>query len=350
MTKNVNDYILEPVRTTTLKQDCDVIVCGGGPAGWAAAVSAARAGAGVRLIELHGQLGGIWTSGYLSYVLDAGNKAGLMSNLVNKLETNQPLHYDTSNKEPWTHKSFFYDAEVMKVVLEEVCIEVGVQIRLHTRVVGAVVNDKRLTHVITESKSGREAWSARVFIDATGDGDLAALSGCKYDMGHPDDGSTQPMSLLALLTGPPPQVLEPCVYAIDGHTEEAWDSLQRVLAEAGAPPSYSKPVLVWIRDNLYALMANHAYGFNGTDADDLTAATLLTRQEVHQQVRALKSLGGAWNNINLVATASQIGVREARRIHGRYTVSVQDLIEGRSQPDAVCRVNFPVDVHATSIE
>jgi len=343
------EFVYEPERNIPVVSQTDVLVCGGGPAGWAAAVSAAGKGASVRLIEAQGQLGGVWTSGLLSYVLDAGNKKGFLRWLTNRLsETQGHLHFDRANRVPWTERSFFYDPEVMKLVLEESCQEAGVEIRLHTRVVSAIVEYGRLTHAITESKSGREAWGASVFIDATGDGDLAAHAGCRFSTGHPDDGATQPMSLVALLTGPPPDVLEPNIYAHNGHTEEAWDAFQKALVSAGSPPSYSKPVLGWIRDNLYVLMANHAYGNDATNAESVTRATLLTRQEVHQQVRALNDLGGAWSEVRLVATASQIGIREARRIEGRYTITSNDLLSGQKHPDAVCTVTFPVDVHATT--
>jgi hypothetical protein len=220
-------------------------------------------------------------------------------------------------------------------------------VRLLTRVTAAKVEDGRLTHVITESKSGREAWQAAAFIDATGDGDLAALAGCGYEIGRPVDGETQPMTLMAIVQGPPPEELEPCVYAHNGHTDDAWEAFHAALFQAGAPLSYSKPTLAWIREGLYALMSNHIYGTNPLDADDLTRATMDARREVHEQVRALRSLGGPWSALSIVATGSQVGVREARRIHGRYTLTADDLIAGRSHPDAVCKVTFPVDVHAT---
>ena len=94
--------------------------------------------------------------------------------------------------------------------------------------------------------------------------------------------------------------------------------------------------------------ANHEYGYSGLDAGQVTQATLHARGEVHRIINALRALGGAWAGIRIVATADHIGVREGRRIHGAYTVTAEDLLSGRRHPDAVCTVNFPVDVHATS--
>jgi hypothetical protein len=106
-------------------------------------------------------------------------------------------------------------------------------------------------------------------------------------------------------------------------------------------------VLLQVRGQIFSLAANHQYGVSGLDAGQVTQATLQAREEVHRIVRALRGLGGAWRSLALVATPNQIGVRDGRRIAGRYTVTVADLVEGRRQPDAVCRVSFPVDVHAT---
>jgi hypothetical protein len=128
------------------------------------------------------------------------------------------------------------------------------------------------------------------------------------------------------------------------------------LVRAGAPPSYAAPTLICIREGgtggdaaggLYLWMANHEYGVSATDADQITRATLRARAEVHRMVDSLRSLGGVWRDIQLVGTGAQIGVREGRRIHGRYTVTTDDLLSGARHEDAVCRVTFPVDVHST---
>ncbi|MFM8764963.1 MAG: FAD-dependent oxidoreductase, partial [Spartobacteria bacterium] len=183
--------IQEPSRTTPVVNHSDVLVCGGGPAGVAAAIAAAREGARTTLLELHGCLGGVWTAGALTWIIDHKNKSGVMKEILDRLQAGgfRACLADGT----WTNG---YDHEGMKSLLEEMCMEAGIRIRLHTRVVAAGVDEtNRLTHVITESKSGREAWSAGKFVDATGDGDLAAAAGCGFDMGRDEDGHTQPMSL-----------------------------------------------------------------------------------------------------------------------------------------------------------
>jgi hypothetical protein len=323
----------EPSRITPVVSGWDVVVCGAGPAGVAAAIAAARSGASTCLIETQGCLGGIWTTGALSYILDGKNKNGLLTELLERLD-----RFDARQR-------FVCDVETVKLVLEEMCTEAGVHIRLHTRVVGAARNAaNRLTHIMTESKTGREAWEASVFIDTTGDGDVAAQAGCGFKVGDAVTGGMQPMSLIALVSG------------VDPHVSTAYTTIEKqsrlnLLAEirrGGYSPSYESPGLWHIRDDLYILMANHEYGLSGLDASQLTTATLHARQEVHRIVQALRSLGGIWSELRLVSTGAQIGVREGRRINGRYEVTIEDVVTGARHEDAVCRVTFGVDVHSTN--
>lgn len=325
-----------------------VIVCGGGPAGVAAALASARAGADTALIELTGCLGGVWTSGLLSNILDVGNKTGLLPEIIDRLDS---LHEAASSRDqawdvPWVRGAVLYDAELMKIALEGLCLEARVRVRLHTRVCAARVENRRLLHIETESKSGREVWTADQFLDCTGDGDLGAQAGCSWEYGSPGDNRGQPMTLMCLVGGPSAEQMRPYLHGAPGAKNAGIEALRTALADAGFTPSYGMPLLLPVHDGLYALMANHEYGASGLHADDLTRATLHARQELYQLVRALNRLGGPFARLRLVATANQIGVRESRRLAGKYRLTRDDLLEGRSQPDAVCRVTFPVDVHS----
>jgi hypothetical protein len=235
----------------------------------------------------------------------------------------------------------------MKLLLEELCTTAGVKTQLHTRVVAAATDEaRRLTTVVTESKSGRQAWRARAFIDCTGDGDLAALAGCGFDLGQPETGATQPLSLMAILTGLEATDLE-IVPLLGGGAGEPKMRLLARMRDAGVEPSYAAPTLFRVYDHLFALMANHEYGVSALDAQGLSDATFRARAEVHRLVKALRGQAPGWGGVRIVATGAQIGVREGRRIHGRYTVTVDDLLAGRTHDDAVCRVTFGIDVHST---
>lgn len=347
--------IREPARDVPIVESVDVVVCGAGPAGVAAALSAARAGARVRLIEGHGQLGGIWTTGMLSWVLDAGNKTGVMAEIIARLDERARLIGNVR----WEKKGGVpYDVEQMKLILEDMCRGAGVQVRLHTHVAAALKDGPRLTHCICESKSGREAFAAKAFIDCTGDGDLAARAECGFDLGRPCQGpggegpdragQMQPMSLMCLVTG----MDRDATAAFHDRHGRPWaaskDALLAEFKRAGVEPSYGRPTIFEIHPQLYAWMINHEYGVSGINAAQLTEATLRAREEVHRDIDALRMLGGIWKDVRIVATAAQIGVREGRRIHGRYTVTVDDAIAGKTHEDAVCRVTFGIDVHSTS--
>jgi len=335
--------VREPARDIPVADDVDVAVCGGGPAGVAAALGAARRGAKTLLIEQHGCLGGIWTSGLLAYLLDCDNKKGVMAEIMKRMAERGGRTFTKGGKATCT-----YDVEVMKVLLEELCEEAGVIVRYHTRTAAAVTGAGRVTHAVTESRSGREAVRAKAFVDATGDGDFGAQAGCGYAFGHPETGLTQPMSLIALVAGvSAPQI---AAFYNDPDAPSSWavpkDALRAAMEAGGHSPSYAKPSLFRVRDDLFILMANHEYGVKGPDVRDVTRATLRARKELHALIDGLRKTGGVWKDLRLVATAEQIGVREGRRLQGLYTVTADDLREGRRFEDAVCRATFGVDVHA----
>lgn len=199
-----------------------------------------------------------------------------------------------------------------------------------------------------ESTLPLQAWAAKVFIDATGDGDLAARAGCGFDLGRPTDGKTQPMSMMAILSGVRFEQIRQFVRGTEKDSNVPKLKLLDELRQAGVDPSYGKPTLFRIHDDLFCLAANHEYDVLPTSAADLTEATLRARAEINTIVDALRKSGGAWKNLRLVATNEHIGVREGRRIHGVYTVSAADLEQGIRHEDSICRVHFGVDVHSVS--
>jgi hypothetical protein len=231
-------------------------------------------------------------------------------------------------------------------------VEAGVKFQLHTRVSAAYREGKRLTTIVTESKSGRQAWRAPVFIDTTGDGDLGALAGCSFEYGEADSCPCQPMSLNALLVCKDVAALEAFIHKSDPSKADnvAKDTLKAEIERTGHFPSYAKPTLFQVRDNLLLVMMNHQYGVPCFDAAKITEATVMARAEMNKIVNGLRKLGGPWEGLQIAATAEQIGVRDGRRIAGRYTVNKDDLIAGARYDDAVVRPTFPVDIHALSKE
>ena len=340
----MHSKIVEPSHEIPVVRETDVLVCGGGPAGIGAALAAAQAGARVTLLEVNGCLGGVWTAGLVTYVLDPKGDSRVTNLILKELEAlNAPISLKT-RKFAWAEHCFVYNPEPMKLALERLCRQAGVHIQLHTRVCAASVDeaDASIHAVFTESKSGRQAWKAKIFIDATGDGDLAAQAGCRYDFGRPGTTESQPMTLLCLLATPKPEGLVP--FCLGGTS-----SMVREMAERGIKTSYGSPLLLHLNGGLFGFMMNHHYG-SGLDAADITQATLDARQEIYDVVAQLAAQGDVWEGLQLVATGEQIGVREGRRIRGLYTVTVEDVTTGKRHADGICRAAFPIDVHSTRKE
>ncbi|HRA89054.1 MAG TPA: FAD-dependent oxidoreductase, partial [Planctomycetaceae bacterium] len=184
------------------------------------------------------------------------------------------------------------------------------------------------------------------FIDCTGDGDLAAQSGCRFDVGVGSDCVCQPMSMLALLTGVNPEAVREYIRETG---PSAKPRLLDLMENAGINPSYRAPTLRHLHSGVYSLMTNHEYGVSAFDAQAISDATIRGRREVHEIINGLRKLGGPWKDLAVVATAEQIGVREGRRIRGRYQITADDLAKGLRHKEAVCRATFPIDVHALSM-
>jgi hypothetical protein len=338
----------EPARDVPLVEDADVIVCGAGPAGVTAAITAARAGARVRLFEWRGCLGGVWTAGLLGYFLDF-DKPGFAKELRENLDRRDARANSTSAS------AFCYDPEALKLLLEEMCVEAGVKFQFHTKVSAAFRDGRRLTTIVTESKSGRQAWRAPVFIDATGDGDLGALAQCAFEIGEAADCPCQPLSLNALLVVKDVEALREFVRfgtPLPGENSKSAKKtrIKDAIIKGGNFPSYAGATMFHVRGNLLFAMLNQEFGIKPWDAAEMTAATVRARAEMNKMVAGLRSLGGPWEGIQIVATAEQIGVRDGRRIAGRFTVTKEDVIKGSRYEDGVVRATFGVDVHATSAE
>ena len=271
-------FITEPARQIALSGSYDVIVAGGGPSGFAAALRAAREGCRVLLLEKNECLGGIWTAGLMPWIIDTPGKSGILVELCNTL-TERGGYQARPN-------TFTAPPEELRYLLEELCQTSGVTIRYGTWAADAITADGVLEYVITESKSGREAWQAKIFIDATGDGDLAARAGCAFEYGN-ESGIAQPASLTAILGGVDPDVQADFFVTGDGKKK-----LLAAMNSVGIDPSYAHPSLFHYGCGIVGLMSHHAYGVNPLDADSRTQAVLSGRAELHKQINALRTLPG----------------------------------------------------------
>ena len=196
-----NKIIKEEAKEISLLAECDVTVAGGGVAGLGAAIAAARNGASVILIDSHGYFGGTATAGM---VCNFGGYTpsligGVFKEFIDRLENLKSIKKIFNNV--LNGYTLFYDVEIFKYILIQMIEEAGVTPLLHSNIVSTIVKDHKINGVVIESKSGRQAIFSKVIIDATGDGDVAALAGADYKKGRESDGKTQAMTLCFKMGG-----------------------------------------------------------------------------------------------------------------------------------------------------
>lgn len=162
----------------------------------------------------------------------------------------------------------------MKILLEELCSDAGVKVQLFTRACGAYSEGKRLRTIVTESKAGRQAWRASVFIDTTGDGDLGALANCEWEIGQLRDCPCQPMTMNALAVVRDAKAIGRFMsfYRSDSFTGEgghltAVEAFKAELKRVGVTASYGHPTIFPVREDLVMLMLNHEYGIKPWEAE-----------------------------------------------------------------------------------
>ncbi len=331
----------------------DVLVCGGGVAGVAAAVAAARAGAKTLLIERAGFLGGTATGSAMGLiVIPAGALTGFPREFFGRLAREQGA--GLGEVVPW-------DIEAYKLTAMELLLESGADVLLYTVVSQPLVRDRRIEGVIVDNKSGRQAILARVVIDATGDGDVAARAGVAFVKGRERDGAMRPATVMgrignvdlrrfkAYIDAHPDDFsrdagrrvvdLERGIVRIDGFFSLVGKAKRSGLMDPASPVNYLR--FSGVNPPAHAdralLICNstRVYGIDGTHAADVTRAEIEGRRHLREIVRTCRELLPGFEHGFLVDTSAYLGIRETRRIRGRYTLDYADVAEGRRFADSV---------------
>jgi hypothetical protein len=327
--------VVEAPRRTPVATDVDVLVVGGGPTGVGAALAAAREGARTLLVERHGMLGGVWTAGLLNPFFDFERKGWIVAELIERLKKADAWR-------AWKFSSTF-DTEAMKLLLETMLAEAGAATWYYSFVADTIVEQGRARGVIVESKSGREAVLAKVIVDCSGDGDVAARAGVPFRLGRISDSACQPMTLMFEIDGLGDWVQTSAVDLYD----QMSDAIRRQGLRVALPferVNYAPWIINVPRPGAADVQATHVYQMNPLDTRDLTRATIQARRQAHELVKAMKGVPGL-EQVRLVQTAPAIGVREARHLVGRYTLELEDLRAGGRFDDAVTFGAFGVDIH-----
>lgn len=332
---------LEPSRRIPVRAEVDVLVVGGGPAGFSAAVNAARQGARTMLIEQSGDVGGVATTGMMSH-WTGNTRGGFYEELLDR-SSDTPENRCSIGQNGGERQVI--NTEKLKTVMLELLQEAGVLLQLYTFACDVVMEEHIIKGVIIESKSGREVIFAKQVIDASGDGDIAARAGAEFVTGREEDGLTQPMTLMFRVGGVD---FDRAVFP--GGFEDNLEIPGGGIQELGKThiPHPAGHVLLY-KSTLPGIVTcnmTNCIGVDGTKSHELTEATYVCRSQIDSIIAFLRAFVPGYEKCFLVASASMIGVRETRHFVGEYTLTAQDILEARVFEDwIVTRAHFNFDVH-----
>ncbi len=318
----------------------DVLVLGSGPSGFAAAYTAAKNGARVVIVEQCGDIGGISTSGLMSHWTGS---------------CNSPLYYDILKRSAEMNEGSFknkivqyIDPEKLKTLYLEMLFEAGCRILLYTFATDAICDGDKILGATVVNKSGFTDIFAKVTIDATGDGDIAAKAGAEFILGRESDNKMQPATLMFKIGGVD---YDRAVFL--GAFESTYDTpdgeLQALAKEhipypAGHILTYESTLPGVVTCNM-----TNAIDTDGTNADDLTKATLTCRRQMDAILKYLRRYVPGYENCYIISSASLMGIRETRHFKGKYTLNENDILQARVFEDYVVKdACFNFDVHNIS--
>lgn len=354
----VQKTVMEPATRVEVVDEVDVLVVGGGPAGVCAAVAAARMGAKTFLVERHGFLGGMWTAGmvltlagYNSWLRPYQRCVGGIP--AEWLERATQLGGAEDN-EGWVLNS---DPEIMKLVADEMVLESGVRLLLHSWAARPIVEGGRVGGMFVENVDGRRAILARAVVDCTGNGDVIARSGAQIAKGDTLQPMTMPFRLLGVETDPSVSHSSPSTYPIgpDPVTIDAQHVSRRVdvsidraamlaARRRGDLPPFGGPWLGGLDKDIVWFNTTRVIG-DASCASDLTRAEIEGRADTQRLVSWFRKEQDGFRNARLLHTSTQIGVRETRRLVGRYVVTGDDVRSSAKFRDGIAVACWPIDIH-----
>ncbi len=332
--------IVEKRRETEVAAEVDVVVAGGGPAGFAAATAAARNGAKTILVERYGYLGGLATGGLVICLVETDRYGyGICREVIDGLCDLKAAKLNKASGETprWTEGASFsgdeswgFDPQALKYVADKLVTESGADLLFHSYTVAPVVKGKRVQGVIVEGKSGRQAILGKIVVDATGDADIAAASGAPFSLDRHPWG----IDVECRIGGVD---LEKAFEWRRGH-KEAYEKLMKGLGKDAG-------IVGWGGDVNRGVVWSHGPHFY--DADGLNTRHL-SKVEVESRKKIIEVLGFYRKNVPgfedafVLEFAPQIGIRETRRITGEYTLTKEDAVSARRFDDAVASGPFDI--------
>ncbi len=330
-----------------IAHESEVLVVGGGPGGIGAAVAAAREGADVLLVEHYGFLGGMATAGEVNpfmpnFLKGAELDTGIFSDWLDRIDFYGGIR--NNNKR-------VFDPNIARLAAEDLCLTAGVRLLYHHRPIHVQASDRRIDGLVLHSKGGLQGARAKVYIDSTGDGDVAAMAGCRFEIGDEATGHSQPMTLCFKLKVDrkdfPEEMRDRDLYAIIENQREAISEIYLKAKAAGRVDCPRENVLVFpsLDSDVVHFNTTRVIQKQATNGQQLSDAEIEARRQLRQIWKMLRDEVPLFRNSRLYSIAPQIGVRESRRIVGRQRVTVEDYDAARRFPDAVARITYPIDIH-----
>jgi len=326
-----------------MKTHFGIIILGGGMAGSAAAISAAREGADVLLIEKYNCLGGAAAfdliNPFMPYKtkINSGEKkalnAGLFTEILERLDA-------MGGVRAGTEYAPVFEVEYLKKLLNDMAKEAGVNLLFGAHLTDVSVSDGRINSVTVSSVSGKLDFSADVYIDASGDANLSYLAGAPYRIGRDGDSLCQPMTLCFRLAD----------VDVEKFAEQraAINPLYKKMKESGAIKNPREDVLLFktLSDSIIHFNTTRVVKRDPTDVFDVTRAEIEARDQVFEMLDFLKSNFTAFENAKLIQTGMQIGARESRMIIGEHVLTKDDITSMTKFPDGIAACNYDIDIHS----
>lgn len=349
--RNQNMSSIFESRNTPVMGEYEVVVLGGGPSGIAAAAAAARSGRSTILVERYGFLGGSGTAACISDFCGLhANVHGEHQQVVHGIadEIQERLQKMGGLKEPHLSlrsmiKAQVYDLSAYKIVLDELMLQSGVKLLFHAFGAGVHMGaDNRIDALFVESKSGRAAIRGKVFIDCSGDADIAAWSGAPFEYGDGKGNSLYP-SMKFRINNVDPERAKDGRNLLPKLMEEA-EARGRVFPRKGALMRPQINHIEWVA-NATLVKNPDGTAVDGTNVLQMTDGEVEGRRQCWDVFEFIKAVTPGFENAYIVDIAAQLGIRQTRRIHGDYMLTEADILGCASFDDSIGVNGWPVEAH-----
>lgn len=318
----------------------NLIVAGGGLSGVAAAVSAARAGLEVLLVEKSGCLGGAMSNclvyPFMPYWTEMdGKKEYLSAGIFEEMRKRQN-EYETSKSD------MNFKPEYFKLVLDDMVNEAKIDVLYHAVIFGVNTDERQIKSVNIALKSGPLTTEADFFVDATGDGDLFAFAGCDYQTGRDNDGLCQPMTTCFRMSGVDVEMYK--------KERSALQELYKNYRKEGKIENPREDILTFlgIGEGIVHFNTTRIVKLDPTNPFDVSKAESMARKQIHEIVKFLKDNSKAFANSSIISVASDIGVRESRKLKGVHILTAEELKDCTKFEDSIALGNYDIDIHNPS--